>query len=352
MKRYSIALIPGDGIGQEVIASARKVLEAVQTNSGEFGLDFEVYPAGQEEFQATGNALPQETLAGIRKADAALIGALNASPSPAPSPVGQLRKELGLYADVRPVKAWPGIWSIKPDIDIICIRENTEGFLADRNLYMGNGEFMPTEDVVMSVRVLTRHGSERIAKYAFELARKQNRKKITVVHKGNVLRRGCGFFLEIVKETAKKYPEIVLTDEYVDNVANNLILRPESYDVLLATNLFGDIISDEAAALVSNIVPSVNVGEGCAVFSPINHDGKNSEAGRNTASPLVHITCAGMLLEHLGEAEAGRKIYQAVKDVLKEGLVKPRDLGGNSSTTEITSAVCSRISARGDRQWE
>ncbi|HYE81640.1 MAG TPA: isocitrate/isopropylmalate dehydrogenase family protein [Clostridia bacterium] len=343
MRKYSIALIPGDGIGKEVVASAKEVLEAVQAASGEFSLEFETYPAGQEVFASTGSALPQETLSGIRKADAALIGALNASPVPAPSPVGQLRKELGLYADVRPVKAWPGIWSIKPGLDIICIRENTEGFLADRNLYMGNGEFMPTEDVVMSVRVLTRQGSERIARYAFELARKQSRKKITVVHKANVLRRGCGFFLEIVRAVAKNYPEIELTDEYVDNAANNLILQPEKYDVLLATNLFGDIISDEAAALVSNLVPSVNIGEDCAVFSPINHSGKNDEAGKNIANPLVHIVCAGMMLEHLGEAEAGHKIYQAVRDVLKEGSIKPQDLGGNSSTTEITSAVCSRI---------
>jgi len=195
----------------------------------------------------------------------------------------------------------------------------------------------------MSVRVLTRHGSERIANYAFELARKQKRKKITVVHKSNVLRKGCGFFLEIVREAAKKYPEIELTDEYVDNAANNLILKPEKYDVILATNLFGDIISDEAAALVSNLVPSANIGEDCAVFSPINHEGKNSQAGKNTVNPLVHIICAGMMLEHLGEAEAGHKIYQAVKAVLKEGTVKPLDLGGNSSTSEITSAVCGRI---------
>lgn len=343
MRKHSVALIPGDGIGKEVTASARMVMEAVQAALGGFSLQFETYAAGQEVFASTGSALPRETLDGIRKADAALIGALNACPAPAPSPVGQLRKELTLYADVRPVKAWPGIWSLKPDIDLICIRENTEGFLADRNLYMGNGEFMPAEDVVMSLRVLTKKGSERIARYAFELARKQNRKRVTVVHKANVLRQGCGFFLETVRAVAKEYPDIQLDDEYVDNVANNLILQPEKYDILLATNLFGDIISDEAAALVSNLVPSANIGKDCAVFSPINHSGKDHEAGKNIANPLVHILCAAMMLEHLGEPEAGQKIYGAVRDILREGAVRPRELGGNSSTTEITSAVCGRI---------
>lgn len=343
MRKYSIALIPGDGIGEEVIASAKEVLEAVQAGLGEFKLEFEVYPAGQETYQTLGKALPQETIDGIRNADAALIGALNANPSPAPSPVGQMRKELDLYADVRPVMSWPGVWSLKPDIDLICIRENTEGFLADRNLYMGNGEFMPTEDVVMSVRVLTRQGSERIAKYAFELARKQNRNKVTVIHKANVLRKGCGFFLKIVREIAKSYPEIELTDEYVDNTANNLISHPEEYDIIIATNLFGDIISDEAAALVSNLVPSANIGKDCAVFSPVNHDGRMSEAGKDTTNPLVHIICAAMMLEHLGEVEAGQTIYKAVRSVLAEGVLKPRDLGGNTSTSQMTSAICSKL---------
>ncbi|HYF82430.1 MAG TPA: isocitrate/isopropylmalate dehydrogenase family protein [Clostridia bacterium] len=343
MRKYTIALIPGDGIGEEVIAAAKEVLEVVQANSGDFKLEFEVYPAGQETYQRLGKALPQETLDGIRNTDAALIGALNANPAPAPSPVGQMRKELDLYADVRPVMSWPGVWSLKPGIDLICIRENTEGFLADRNLHMGNGEFMPTEDVVMSVRVLTRQGSERIAKYAFELARKQNRNKITVIHKANVLRKGCGFFLEIVREIAKSYPDIELTDEYVDNTANQLILCPEKYDIILATNLFGDIISDEAAALVSNLVPSANIGKDCAVFSPVNHDGRMSEAGKDIANPLVHIICAAMMLEHLGEKEAGQTIYKAVKSVLADGVLKPRDLGGNSSTSQITSAICHRI---------
>lgn len=343
MKNYSIALIPGDGIGKEVIESARKVLETVEKCFGSFNIEFKEYAAGQEVYEKVGKSLPEETLDGIRKADAALIGALNANPSPAQSPVGQLRKALDLYADIRPVKAWPGVWALKPNIDLICIRENTEGFLADRNLFMGNGEFMPNEDVVMSVRVVTKKASEQIAKYAFEFARKQGRKKITVLHKANVLRKGCGFFLQIVREIAEGYPDIELNDEYVDNAANNLILCPEKYDIILTTNLFGDIISDEAAALVSNLVPSANIGEGCAVFSAVNHDGKASEAGKNTVNPLIHIICTGMILEYLGENQAGQAIYEAVKTVLREGLVKPLDLGGNSSTSNVTSEICSKI---------
>ncbi len=343
MKEYTIALVPGDGVGQEVVGSGRQVLERAEAVFGRFHLLFKEYPAGKLAYDATGQALPEETLQGMRQSDATLVGAMSTGLVPPPSPMGQLRKELDLYADVRPIKSYPGVWSLKPDIDLVCIRENTQGFLADRNLFKGYGEFMPTEDVVMSVRVLSRSGCVRIARYAFEYARAQGRKKVTVAHKANVLRFGCGFFLDLTRQVARDYPEIELTDEYIDSVANNLITKPEEYDVLLTTNMFGDVISDEAAALVSSLVPTANIGVEAAVFRPV-HEAKLKEAGKNITNPLPTILCGSMLLQHLGEPEAAGAIDRAVAAVLAAGAVRTADLGGGSTTAEVTAAVCDNIS--------
>lgn len=342
MKQYEIVLIPGDGVGPEVVAAARQVLEQVEKRVGAFQFVFREYPAGKQAYDTYGTSLPEQTLAAMRESDAVLLGAMSTGLVPPPSPMGQLRKELDLYADVRPVKSFPGAWSLKPDIDIVCIRENTKGFLADRNLFKGYGEFMPTEDVVMSMRVLSRASIERVARYAFDFARSHQRKKVTAAHKANVLRYGDTFFLDIVKEVARDYPEIELTDEYVDTVANNLILAPESYDVILTTNMFGDIISDEAAALVANLVPTANIGPQAAVFRPV-HEAKLEEAGKNIVNPLSTILCGSMLLRHLGEEKAAGIVDDAVAFVLTEGRQRTRDLGGQSSTAEVTEAICARI---------
>lgn len=346
MKNYSIALVPGDGVGPEVVAATRQVLEQAEKVVGQFHLNYKEYPAGKRAFDITGQVLPEETLQAMRRCDATILGALSAELVPPPSPMGKLRSSLGLYADVRPIKAFRGAWALRRDIDIVCIRENTQGFLADRNLVKGNGEFMPTEDVVMSLRVLSRQNCERIARYAFEFARNQKRKKVTVVHKANVLRLGCTFFLDIVREVAKEYSDIELEDEYVDSVANQLISSPEKYDVLLTTNLFGDILSDEAAALVSNLVPTANFGHDAAVFRPL-HEARLKEAGRNVVNPLSAILCGGMMLRYLNESAAARVIEEAIEAVLVEGVVRPKDLGGSSSTLEVTAAVCEKVKIQG-----
>ncbi len=336
-KEHAIALLPGDGVGPELIEAARCVLERAKKRSGEFRLSFHEYPFGQKAYDDCGQALPEATLAGIKQSSATLLGAVSVARIPSPSPVGFLRKELNLYADVRPVRSFQGAWSLKPDIDLVCIRENTEGFLADRSLYKGYGEFMPTPDLVMSLRVITRQASENIANFAFSYARKNQRKKITVLHKAAVLKEGCGFFLNIVREIGRNYPDIELTDEYIDSAANNLIAKPESYDILLTTNLFGDIISDEAAALVSSLVPTANIGPTNALFMPINHNPRPQDAGRGVVNPLGTILCAGMLLEHLGEAAAARSVQKAVEDSLINGMI------ANRSTAEITKAICDRM---------
>lgn len=337
MKQYNIALLPGDGVGPELIQSARQVFETVERKSKGFSLNFSEYPFGQRPYEDRGQAIPDQTLAGIKASHATLMGALSVENIPSPSPVGFLRKELDLFADVRPIHSFPGAWCLKPNIDLVCIRENTEGFLADRNLYKGYGEFMPNKDQVMSLRVITRQACEKIAEFAFKYALTNQRKKITVLHKGNVLKLGCGFFLEIVSEISKKFPEIELTDEYIDSAANNLIVKPESYDILLTTNLFGDIISDEAAALVSSLVPTANIGPTNALFMPINHDPRPHEAGLGVVNPLGTILCTGLLLEHLGEIEAGQSVQKAVRKGLQAGLLS------ECSTAEITNVICSKI---------
>jgi isocitrate/isopropylmalate dehydrogenase len=337
LKAYNIALLLGDGVGPELVRSARRVLEDIEKKLATFNLNINEYPFGENTYLDSGTAIPEETLAGIKNSHATLLGGISVEGIPSPTPVGFLRKELNLFADVRPVQSFQGAWSLKPNIDLVCIRENTEGFLADRNLHKGYGEFMPNEDQVLSFRVITRQACEKVARFAFLYARKNNRKKITVLHKANVLRYGCGFFLDIVREIGNEYPDIELTDEYIDIAANNLIVCPESYDILLTTNLFGDIISDEAAALVSSLVPTANIGKDNALFLPINHSPRYEMVKRGVVNPLAIIMCVGMIYEHLGEKKAAQLLRSAVEEGIREGLLT------RESTVEVTEIICDKI---------
>jgi len=337
MSEFRIALVPGDGVGPEVVHAARKVLEAA-ARKGDTRFQYAEYMAGKVAYDQTKDPLPPDTLDGIRRSDAALMGGLSFDLVPPPSPVGRLRKELDLYADVRPIQSYPGVWCLRDNLDIIVVRENTQGFLADRNLYKGYGEFMPDKDTVLSLRVLTREGCERIGTFAFEYAAKLSRKRITAVHKANVLRTGDGFFLDVCKEVAKQYPSMEFKAAYVDAVANNLIACPCEYDVLLTTNLYGDILSDEAAALVSSLVPTANFGKACVVFRPI-HEAMLNLAGKNVVNPISAILSAAMMAEYLSVPAVSACIRNAVRKALAQGSVKTRDLGGNATTTEMTQAI-------------
>lgn len=341
MKAFTIALVPGDGVGTEVVGATRQVLEALQHHRG-LQLKFSEYQAGKTAYEKTGDSMPAETLAGISGADATLMGAMATGLVPPPSPMGKLRKEMDLYADVRPVQSYPGVWCHRDNLDIIIIREATQGFLADRNLYKGNGEFMPDQDTVLSLRVLTRSACERIARFACDYALRLARKKITVAHKNNVLRMGDNFFLDICRAVAKNYPALQMNDEYIDTVANKLISHPEDYDVILTTNMYGDIVSDEAAALVSSLVPTANFGEHSAIFRPI-HESLLDLAGRDIVNPVPTILCAVMMLSYLGATEAAADLKKAIGAVLARGKVRTADLGGKSSTTEVTKAIIAAI---------
>ncbi|PKM81527.1 MAG: hypothetical protein CVU89_08500 [Firmicutes bacterium HGW-Firmicutes-14] len=342
MKTYNIALLGGDGIGPEVVDATKAVLEAVIEKQGTFKMEFNEFTVGHTAYKEFGEPLPEEAIEGVRKADATLLGAMSTGLVPPPSPMGVIRKTFDVYADVRPIQSFPGVWSLKEDMDIIVVRENTEGFLADRNLYQGYGEFMPKPGLVMSFRVISEDKSERIARYAFELARRQKRKKVTVAHKANVLRMGCGLFLDTVKKVAEEYPEIQLTDEYVDGVANKLIANPEDYDILLTTNMYGDVVSDEAAALVSSMVPTANIGADCAIFRPI-HEAKLQIKEPGIVNPVPTILCGVMMLEHLGELEAAKVMRDGIKKVLGEQKIVVRENGGNNSTGEMVEAICNKI---------
>ena len=341
MKTYKIALVPGDGVGTEVVGATREILEALAKKNGEVRFDFTEYLAGKTAYDKTGDSLSSETLKGIAAADATLLGAMATGLVPPPSPMGKLRKEMDLYAEVRPIQSYPGVWCFRDNLDIIIVRETTQGFLADRNMFKGNGEFMPDKDTVLSIRVLTRYACERIARFACDYAVRLSRKKITVAHKGNVLRLGDNFFLDICREVVKDYPGLTMNDEYIDAVANGLISRPESYDVIVTTNMYGDVVSDEAAALVSSLVPTANFGKS-AIFRPI-HESLLEIAGKNIVNPLPTVLCGVMLLDYLGVAAAAARLRKAVGKVLKAGTVKTADLGGKSSTSDVAAAIIAAL---------
>jgi isocitrate/isopropylmalate dehydrogenase len=341
MKSFSVALLPGDGIGPEVIDGAKQVIKTVGKKF-QVKFDFDEYLIGKRALEEKDDQLPVDTLEGIKNADAALMATPAVAELPPPSVVGRLRRELDLFADVRLVKSFDGTWSLQPDIDIVFIRECTEGFLADRNLYRGYGEFMPTEDCVMSLRVLTEKACRRIAQFAFGYASSTGRKTVTVAHKANVFNQGCNFFLEKVYQASKAYPEITVKDQAVDSIANHLIAQPNKYDIILTTNMFGDILSDEGAALVSNLVPTANIGEVASVYAPLDHNPRWDEEGKDITNPLPIILCTGMMLKHLGMHKESSKIESAVNEVLRCNI-KTVDMGGSSSTSTVVKSVCQMI---------
>jgi len=327
MKSYTICTIGGDGIGPEVTDESIRLLKST-------GLTFDFIPAeaGFGAYQKYGISLPASTIDMAKKSDAILFGAVTTPPNIAHyfSPIVRLRKELNLYANVRPFKSLPTP-SQKPNIDFIIVRENTEG------LYSGKEHL--TEDGAVAERIVTRVGCERIVTFAFDLAQKQNRKKVTLVHKANVLRITDGMFLETGRGVAKKYPNITMEDMLVDSCAMQLIKKTESFDVIVTTNMFGDILSDEAAALTGGlgVASSANMGDKRGLFEPV-HGSAPKYAGKNSANPLASFLSVCLMLEFLGEVAVSKKIKKALYSCLEDGKTTG-DLGGKLSMTEFTNAV-------------
>lgn len=330
---YTVTLIPGDGSGPEVIAAAKRVVEATGVP-----IVWEQAEAGAAMIEACGTPLPEETIASIRKNKVALKG-------PVTTPVGtgfrsvnvEMRKRFDLYANVRPAKTYPGVISRYDKIDLVVVRENTE------DLYAGI-EHMVGEDAAESIKLITRKGCERIIRYAFEFAVREGRKKVTAVHKANIMKCTDGMFLSIAREIAKEYPQIEFNDSIVDAMCMRLVMHPEDYDVLVCPNLYGDIVSDLCAGLVGGLglTPSANIGVDGAIFEPI-HGSAPDIAGQHKINPTAAILSASMMLAHLGEAKAAASIEQAIIKVIGEGKVLTQDMGGNASTESFTDAVIAAL---------
>lgn len=325
---YKIAVIPGDGIGKEVMEATLHVLDALDIE-----FDYIFADAGDEYGEKTGIALPKETVNVAKASQACLFGAAGET---AADVIVKLRQELDLYVNLRPVKSYPGTNSIFDNLDLVIVRENTEG------LYIGLEEY--TEDGATATRVITRKASERICKFAFDYAKKTGREKVTAIHKANVLKKTDGVFKDTFYEVARDYPDMELDDRYVDATAMFFITKPEMFDVIVTTNLFGDILSDEGAGLVGGLglIPSANIGDNQGLFEPV-HGSAPGLAGKGKANPSAMILSAVLMLEYLNENDAALKLEDALVEVLMEGKTVTKDLGGSSSTMEMADAVREKL---------
>ena len=325
---YAIAVIPGDGVGPEVVAAELKVLQATR-----IAFDFKTYPAGDDYLAQTGEALPAKTLQAALDAKAVIFGAVGNHASEVLLP---LRRALGAFANLRPSRSYEGVKCLHPGTDIMVVRENSEC------LYVGI-ESEIARGVVTATRVITQEASLRIARFAFQYAKGNNRRKVTAVHKANVLRKTDGLFLTCCRQAAKENPEIVYEEALVDSVAMRMVLKPLDFDVILTSNLFGDILSDLAAGLIGGLglCPSANLGEDRALFEPV-HGTAPDIAGKGLANPAAAILSGAMLLRYLGETPAAQKVEAAVEACLAQGEVTP-DLGGSLSTMDMAHAIIGRM---------
>ena len=322
---YKIAVVPGDGIGTEVMEATISVLDNLN-------IDFNyVYgEAGDACLEKTGSALPQETIDIVRDADACLFGAAGET---AADVIVKLRQEMKMFANLRPVKSYPNTNSLSDNIDFMIVRENTEG------LYIADKEEL-TDEGAIAKRVITREAESRIIDYAFQYAKDNNKSKVTGVHKANVLKKSDGLFKEIFYEVGEKYPEIKKEDFYVDATAMYLITQPESFEVIVTTNLFGDILSDEGAGLVGGLglIPSANIGNDGALFEPV-HGSAPDIAGKGIANPIAMMLSAVMMLRYLGENESADRLDNAILTLLDDGKVLTGDLGGTATTKEVADEI-------------
>jgi isopropylmalate/isohomocitrate dehydrogenase-like protein len=337
VKTYNIAVLKGDGIGPEVTEATIKVFDAVQKSSA-FKFNYLYGEAGAYCIPEYGTNLPKETIEMIKKTDACLQGPMTTLEEPgAPVSVAvTLRRMFNLYANIRPCKSFPNVESLKPDIDLVVVRENTEG------LYSGH-EALIAPGVGVAFRIITTEASTRVAEYAFKLAM-QRKKHLTYIHKGNILRITDGIFKDAVKEVHKRYPEVTVDDLHIDAATMQLIKQPATYDVMVTTNLFGDILSDEAAQVTGSLglAAGANIGETYGMFEPV-HGSAPKYTGMNRVNPIATILAGALMIDYLGEKEAAKKIEDAVAAVLVEGKVRTADLGGKATTSDMADAIVQKI---------
>jgi len=329
MSKTTVTLIPGDGIGPEVSNATVRVLDAVGAD-----IEWERHIAGAEALEKYGNPLPPEVLESIRRNCLALKGPITTQVGKGFKSINvQLRQELELYANLRPSRSLESIPSRFTGVDIIVVRENTE------DLYAGL-EHVVVPGVVESLKIITEKASLRIARFAYEYARRHHRKRVTAVHKANIMKLSDGLFLDCVRRVAAEYPEIQSDDRIVDNMCMQLVMRPEEWDVLLLENLYGDIVSDLCAGLVGGlgVVPGGNIGLDVAVFEAV-HGSAPDIAGKDLANPLALMRSGVMMLYHMGKDEVAERLRRALRDVIVRQKIRTRDLGGEASTTQLTDAI-------------
>ncbi len=333
MTEYRVTCIPGDGIGPEIMEAAKTAVAATGVL-----IDWVDVEAGADVMSKYGTPLPDTVIDSIRETKVALKG-------PITTPVGSgfrsvnvgLRKALDLYANLRPAVSIPGVRSRYEGIDLVIVRENTE------DLYAGI-EHMAGDDAAESIKLITRKGSERIARFAFDYARREGRRKVTAVHKANIMKLSDGLFLEVARRVAEDYPDIEFEDRIVDNMCMQLVQKPELYDVLLCPNLYGDILSDLCAGLVGGlgVAPGANIGREIAVFEPV-HGSAPKYAGMDKADPTALILSAVLMLSHLGEPRAAHALFKGVRSVIGSGERVTYDLGGSSGTKDMGEAVAEAV---------
>jgi isocitrate dehydrogenase (NAD+) len=333
--KHKLTLLPGDGIGPEVTAAVVTILKSAGVE-----IEWESYMVGAEALRRQGDPLPTEVLDSIVRNKVALKG-------PVATPVGtgfasinvRLRKALDLYANLRPVLSLPNVKTRYEDIDLVVVRENTE------DLYSGL-EHTVVPGVVESIKIITEKASTRIAKFAFDYANKKNRKRVTAVHKANIMKLSDGLFLDCFRNVSQSHASIVADDRIVDNLCMQLVINPNQFDILLLENLYGDIVSDLCAGLVGGlgVVAGANIGEQGAVFEAV-HGSAPDIAGQNKANPIALLQSALLMLDYLEERTASKKIHDAMIRVLEEGKVRTRDLGGDADTTVFTAEICRLIEA-------
>jgi isocitrate dehydrogenase (NAD+) len=333
MAKHTITLIPGDGIGPEIVAATVRVIEASGVE-----IEWETHIIGAQALEKYGTTIPETTIESIKKNKVALKGPLT-------TPVGKgftsvnvgLRKALDLYANVRPIKALPNVPCRYPELNLMIIRENTE------DLYAGL-EHVVVPGVVESIKIITEKASTRIAKYAFELTKLHGRKKVTAMHKANIMKLSDGLFLECFYNVAKQYPEFESDDKIIDNACMQLVMRPEQFDVMVLENLYGDIVSDLCAGLIGGLglAPGANIGEQGAVFEAV-HGSAPDIAGQGIANPTAILMSAILMLRHIGEIDAADRTEKALMDVFAAGEVRTRDLGGTANTADFAGAIIDKL---------
>ena len=335
MSAHTITLIPGDGIGPEVTEAVVRIVKAAGVQ-----IDWDRHDAGVIAFKRFGQTLPVDLLDSVRRNKVALKG-------PVTTPIGEgftsvnvgLRKALDLYANLRPIKRLPGIESRFENVDLVIVRENTE------DLYAGlEHEIVP--GIVESLKIITEKASTRIAQFAFEHARKFGRRRVTAIHKANIMKLSDGLFIDSARRVARNYKDVSYDERIVDAACMQLVMHPEKFDVLLLPNLYGDIVSDLCAGLVGGlgVVPGANIGEGASVFEAV-HGSAPDIADQNLANPTALLMSGLLMLDFIEEHDAARRIRAALEKVLGAGAVRTRDLGGSATTTEFTDAICREVEA-------